>query len=218
MGSVIGVDEAGRGPVIGSMFVAGVAVQSPSVLPAGVRDSKGIPAAERSDLAGAIESKATIRTIVIEVPAERIDEASGRLNQLTAEAAANAIEPLLPSDPADLRIIVDACDTDAQRYSSRVQQGLPTGFEIEAEHRADEQYRSVAAASIIAKEARERHIGELCETVGNCGSGYPSDPTTRAFLANYLDEHGVFPPCARKTWKTCADLRAAADQGRLTNF
>ena len=50
------------------------------------------------------------------------------------------------------------------------------------------------------------------------GSGYPSDPTTRAFLADYVAENGSLPACARATWATCEDVLAAAEQSGLSDF
>jgi ribonuclease HII len=90
--------------------------------------------------------------------------------------------------------------------------------ELRAEHRADETYLLVGAASIVAKVARDAHVAALAEQYGDVGSGYPSDPATRAFLADYVAEHGELPPCARKSWSTCDDVLAAAEQSSLREF
>jgi ribonuclease HII len=76
----------------------------------------------------------------------------------------------------------------------------------------------VGAASIIAKVARDAHVAELADEYGDVGSGYPSDPTTRTFLADYVDSHGELPPCARRSWSTCDDVLAAAEQATLGDF
>ena len=218
MGIVIGVDEAGRGPVLGSMFVAAVARPSDGSLPDGVRDSKRIPPAERADLARAIDRDSQLHTAVLEVSVDRIDAQSGRLNHLTAEVTGEAIETIRESVASVSSIVIDACDTDEARYANLVGHDLPSDVEIIAEHGADDRFPVVSAASIVAKEAREAHVGELCEEYGALGSGYPSDPTTREFLAEYVDNHGELPDCARTSWKTCADLLDSAAQGRLTSF
>jgi ribonuclease HII len=79
----------------------------------------------------------------------------------------------------------------------------------------------VGAASIVAKTARERHVERLAEAHtghGPVGSGYPSDPTTRRFLAAYVGEHGELPACARRSWSTSTDVLAAAEQSSLEEF
>ncbi len=217
MTGLIGVDEAGRGPVLGSMFVAAVAVPAASALPDGVRDSKQLEAARRDTLAAAIEADATVRTGVVEVPVDRIDRAAGDLNRLTASAAARAIDDLL-GPGADPRIVVDACDPDVARYARYVAAELDRDLEILARHGADENHETVAAASIIAKERREAHVRALEDRFGEVGSGYPSDPTTRAYLAEYVEAHGRLPPCARSSWQTCTEVLGAQIQGTLADF
>ena len=76
----------------------------------------------------------------------------------------------------------------------------------------------VAAASVLAKSARESHVAALEAEYGAVGSGYPSDPTTRAFLREHVATTGDLPACARKSWATCEDLLAAAQQSALGEF
>lgn len=217
MAGVIGVDEAGRGPVLGSMFVAAVAVPAASALPDTVRDSKRLTPARRETLAAAIEEDGAAQTAIVEVPVDRIDRAAGDLNRLTATAAGRAIGDVL-GPGADPRIVVDACDPDEERYASYVAEGLDRNLGIVASHRADETHDVVAGASIIAKERREAHVRALEERFGEVGSGYPSDSTTRAYLAAYVEEHGRLPPCARTSWQTCMDVLGAHRQGSLADF
>lgn len=217
MERVIGVDEAGRGPVLGSMFVAAVAVPAASALPDDVRDSKRLTSARRETLAAVIEADAAVRAAAVEVSVDRIDRAPGDLNRLTASAAGRAIGAVVAPD-ADPRVVVDACDPDEERYGRYVAAGLGRDLEIVASHRADETHEAVAAASIIAKERREAHVGALADRFGEVGSGYPSDPTTRAFLAEYVEDHGRLPPCARTSWETSTDVLGAQTQGTLADF
>jgi len=95
---------------------------------------------------------------------------------------------------------------------------VPAAVEVTADHGADERDPHVAAASVVAKEAREAHVRRLREEYGAVGSGYPSDPTTREFLAAYVADHGDLPPCARETWSTCDDVLGAAEQSSLGEF
>jgi ribonuclease HII len=76
----------------------------------------------------------------------------------------------------------------------------------------------VGAASIIAKVERDTHVDALADEYGDVGSGYPSDPTTREFLASYVAAHDQLPACARSSWSTCEDVLAAAQQSTLGEF
>jgi ribonuclease HII len=207
-----GVDEAGKGPVLGSMFAA--AVRAPhDVLPDGIDDSKNLTDARRERLADRLRDDDRIDIGIAEVTPERID--AGNMNDLTVTAHAEALEKIVESGDSG---ICDAGDVNAERFASRVETRLDTPATVVAEHGADASDDRVGAASIIAKSARERHVSSLEDRFGDVGSGYPSDPTTRAFLANYLEETGELPPCARVSWSTCADLLAAAEQSNLGEF
>jgi ribonuclease HII len=207
----VGVDEAGKGPVLGSMFAAAVRAD-PADLPEGVGDSKGIPAQRRERLAAEIRAAADA-VAVAEVTVERIDDPDTDMNELTVLAHAEALgEAAAPDDEA----VVDAGDTNAVRFERRVENRAPPA--VRAEHGADEAHAIVGAASIVAKSAREAHVADLTAAYGDVGSGYPSDPTTRSFLREYVDEHGSLPACARETWQTSRDVLAARDQASLGEF
>lgn len=212
---VIGVDEAGRGPVLGSMFVAAVHVDDPAALPAGVDDSKRLQPATRRDLADALEGAGHVTSALREVPVARIETPDATMTDLVAEASAAAIGAL--QRPA-ARVIVDTGERDTGRYATRVTRHLGGDRPIDARVGADGDVPAVGAASILAKEARERHVAMLRERYGAVGSGYPSDPATRAFLAGYVDRHDELPACARRNWATCRDVLAAARQADLDAF
>lgn len=215
MGRRIGVDEAGRGPVLGSLFVAGVAIPSASVLPEGVGDSKAITPATRERLAGALDEQPEIETATIELGVEAIDTSSVSLTALVADAFAEAIDAL--AEPGDT-VVVDAGEENTERFATRVERHLDTDVAVNARVRGDATVPVIGAASIVAKEAREQHVGSLAEDYGPIGSGYPSDPATRSFLAEYLAANGELPACARSSWSTCDDLLAAAEQADLDAF
>jgi len=208
-----GVDEAGKGPVLGSMFAAAVQAD-PAVLPDGVGDSKDIRPERRERLAEEIRELADA-VGVAEVPVERIDADGTDMNTLTVDAQAAALSEVARDG---LSGTVDAGDTDAARFGRRVADAVEADVTVRAEHGADETDPVVGAASIIAKVARDTHVAELAEEYGDVGSGYPSDPTTRAFLAEYVDRHGELPGCARRSWSTCDDVLAAAEQASLGDF
>jgi ribonuclease HII len=207
----IGVDEAGKGPVLGSMFAAAVRVD-PGALPEGVDDSKAIPAERRGRLAERIRSVAAVA--VSEIPVERID-GEADMNSLTVAAHADALDAVAADGD---RAVLDAADTDPQRFGERVADRADTDVSVRAEHGADACHPIVGAASVVAKAAREAHVADLAEAYGAVGSGYPSDPTTRDFLRSYVADHDRLPPCARRSWQTSRDALVAAEQSSLSEF
>jgi len=200
-----GVDDAGRGCIIGPLVLAGVAVEESKLsklVEIGVRDSKTLSPAARARLYPLIKDLA-YKVVSVKVPPEEVDKYVARrkkfirLNLLEAEAAAKVIEEL----EADL-VYVDAPDTEPERFKRNVVALLRRKVEVISEHKADKTYPIVSAASIIAKFERDAEIARLRERYGDFGSGYPADPTTIAFLRDWLAKHGETPPFARKTWKT----------------
>ena len=107
---LIGVDEAGRGPVLGSMFVAAVGVDTRDDLPEGIRDSKQLSTEQREALAQALETIDSITIHAEEVPAAEIDAPRANLNALTVEAAARAIRAVMSDPSGEVECFLDACD------------------------------------------------------------------------------------------------------------
>jgi ribonuclease HII len=207
-----GVDEAGKGPVLGSMFAAAVRAD-PADLPADVGDSKTIDAERREELAAEIREVG--RVGVAEVTVAEIDDPETDMNTLTVDAHARALERAA-GDGASA--IVDAGDTNAVRFGTRLEDRLSVAVDVRAEHAADENHAVVGAASIVAKVARDAHVDALAAKYGPLGSGYPSDPATREFLEAYVEEFGDLPPCARESWQTSRDVLTAAAQASLDAF
>ncbi len=209
----VGVDEAGKGPVIGSMFAAAV-LADPAELPEGIKDSKQLSQDRREELAQAIR-EAAVAVAVTEIPVERIDDPEENMNELTVSAQAEAASQIISEGDTGY---LDAGDTNAVRFEKRVEAAVSEDVDLRAEHKADETYPIVGAASIIAKVAREAHVNALAAQYGEIGSGYPSDESTRQFLRKYVDQYGTLPPCARRSWQTSKDILAAQDQLSLTEF
>jgi len=204
-----GVDDAGRGPVIGPMVLAGVALYEDRVRileELGVRDSKVLSPSTRLRLSDRILEVADRVEIEVVQPRE-IDEYVQRrrklwkLNRLEAEKMALLLRKIGPSIA-----YVDAPDVDAERFGKTVEEILSGGVEIIAKHHADETYPLVSAASIVAKVRRDREVEWLKARYGDFGSGYPSDPRTRKFIQKLLNEKGEVPDFVRKSWKTLKKL------------
>ncbi len=212
-----GVDEAGKGPVLGPM-VAACAFGPEEALPDDVDDSKRLSPGDRERIAGRLRNHPDVLTGVVAVPPDRIDDPTTDMNSLTVEAHAAAItEAGVPDGSEGL---ADAADVDADRFARRVTEAVDRRVTVRAAHRADESSAMVGAASVLAKVERDAALARLAADYEgfDLGSGYPSDPTTRTFLREYVRDRGDLPACARATWKTSEDVLAAAEQSSLDGF
>jgi ribonuclease HII len=194
---VAGIDEAGKGPVIGPLVVCGLALKRERIeelRKLGIRDSKKLSKGKRDELFDLLLKLGECEVIVIHP--EELDRLMERktINEILFEAFERIIEKLKP----DLAYI-DSPDVKPERLKERLER---RGVEIVSEHKADEKYPIVAAASIIAKVVRDKEVEKLKKAYGDFGSGYASDEKTREFLKDYLEKNGCFPPCVRKSWKT----------------
>lgn len=210
-----GVDEAGKGPVLGSMFAAAV-VADQATLPKAIADSKRVAPARREALAADLEADPNVSIGLAEIPVAEIDDPETDMNALTVAAHARALSAVAVDE---MMGYVDAGDVDASRFGRRVETQVDAELDLRAEHRADDRYPIVGAASIVAKVARDEHVNRLQAAYDtSIGSGYPGDEQTRAFLRQYVEREGVLPDCARRSWQTSADILAAVTQTNLTEF
>ncbi|EMA08388.1 ribonuclease HII [Haloferax denitrificans] len=213
----VGVDEAGKGPVLGPMVAAAVRAD-PDALPEGIADSKRLSPERRAELAAKLRERDDVEVGVAFVEPETIDDPETDMNLLTVRAQVEAAaEVAVDAD----ELVCDAGDVSESRFGRRVREGVAeagVSVEVHAQHRADDEHAIVGAASIVAKVERDRRVEALAAEYGEVGSGYPSDGTTRKFLREYVREHGILPDCARKSWSTCADLMAAHEQSSLGDF
>ena len=232
----LGVDEAGKGPALGPMIAAAVAAD-PAGLPADVDDSKRVAPARREEMAAALEADADVAVGVARVEPAEIDRPETDMNTLTVRGQARAVRAALDALPVGpdgpIRVVADAGDTSEERFARRLgdfisdggeaeprADGAPPAGDVTAAHGADEDDPVVGAASVVAKVVRDAAMADLdaAYPAHDLGSGYPSDPTTRAFLAAYVRDHGTLPDCARASWSTCEDALAAAEQSALDEF
>lgn len=207
---VAGVDDAGRGSIIGPLVIAGVLIDDKDLqrlVQLGVKDSKLLSPNRREALAFEIKRIAKKYSVVKLKPAE-IDKIveTGRklhkLNRLEAQAMAKVIELLKP----DIAYI-DASDVVEERFKQHVMECLPIKVEIVSEHKADRKYPVVSAASIIAKVERDREIAELKAKYGDFGCGYPTDPKTIEFLRHCLEIFKGYPEFVRRSWRPAKRIR-----------
>ncbi|KQC03845.1 MAG: ribonuclease HII [Methanoculleus sp. SDB] len=211
---ICGVDEAGKGAVLGPMVIAAVGCRNQSDLgKLGIRDSKKLTPARREVLFE--EITASFPVAVTSLSAPDIDTLRKRagLNEILARAHAGVIGRLAPSCA-----IVDACDVNARRYGDSVVSFLPSPCRIIAQHHADDRHAVVGAASIVAKVTRDREMELLRDEFGPIGSGYPSDPATITYLTEYIAGHTEPPRCARTSWKTVATIMGTLTQSTLADY
>jgi ribonuclease HII len=213
---IAGVDEAGRGCVIGPLVVAGIAVKVetlPLLSELGVKDSKLLSPKKREELYPEI-IRLTEKYQTIKILPYQIDKAveSARklhkLNRLEAQTMAQVIEILKPDE-----VYVDAADTVEHRFRNHIQECLKIKTRIISKHKADKIFPVVSAASIIAKVERDREIASLRLEYGDFGSGYLTDQKTMIFLKRLLEKNGEYPSFVRKSWKPAK--RAKNERGTL---
>jgi ribonuclease HII len=210
---ICGVDEAGKGAVLGPLVIAAVACGSEEEAAAtGARDSKTLSPARREEIYAGITAR--FRVAVRTIPPREIDARPAHtLNLCIARAHAAVVSDLGP----DLAIL-DACDVDERRYGRTVARYLTRECRIHSVHGADRIHPIVGAASIVAKVLRDRAIASLAREHGEIGSGYPSDPVTIGWLREYLKRERVPPPFARASWATTRALMDELFQTHLTGF
>lgn len=214
---IAGVDEAGRGPVLGPIVFAGVLIEEKSIpllTGLGIRDSKLLQPSKRESLSISILKLATKVSIKVVSPRE-IDTAKANglnLNKLEANCFAEIINQLKPDVT-----YVDAADVNPERFSKRIKNNLVVDTKLISQHRADIDIPIVSAASILAKVERDKRINEL-KRFGNIGSGYCHDPKTISFLKEWIREYGEFPSFVRHSWVTAKRILDEMKQTVLEDF
>lgn len=203
---IAGIDEAGRGPLIGDLFMALVTIDDgvESLLRSlGVRDSKKLSRRRREELFGFIAGVAEA-ILVARVPPSDIDKEN--INTLEIKTLCRLIAEAYSTIKID-KIYVDAF-ADPNKITNHLQKCLEKSHieNIVAVYNADNTYTVVSAASIIAKVLRDRHIDTLKQIYGDFGSGYPSDERTVDWLKKYYQNHRDIPPIVRKSWKTIENI------------
>jgi len=215
---ICGVDDAGRGPVIGPLVIAGVIIEEEKLdrlKSLGVKDSKQLPPSARTRLSKEIPSIVDDFHI-LEIRSEDLDRIVNRapkfqrLNLLEAKVMAQVIEKLKPD-----MAYVDSSDTRTERFKNNILDCLSFNPQIVSEHKADINYPVVSAASILAKVHRDTRIEEIKKEYGEIGSGYAHDVVTIKFLRDYYSDHGDFPPIVRRSWKTLGNIVADLTQSTL---
>lgn len=199
-------------------MIAGISIEADKehlLKKMGVKDSKLLSPGKREKLAQAIENIAK-DIIVIKVAACKIDtyrKNGVNLNKLEGMKFAEVINYLEPH-----KAFVDCPDVNMSRMSAFISKMVENNVELVVEHKADFNYPTVAAASIIAKVERDAVVAELREKHGDFGSGYSSDPRTIKWMERWMENNKEFPDCVRNTWSTTDVIKTKKMQTGLSSW
>ena len=195
---ICGVDDAGRGSMIGPLVISGVTIDKKNVKKLrsiGVQDSKKLSPKTREIL-----YKKIIEIVddyhVVRISPKTIDSNvfKHKLNHLEAKNMAKVIKELSPQVA-----YVDSCDVDYKRFGNEISL-LTSNSKIISRHHADSRFIVVAAASIIAKVSRDKSIHRLKKNF-DLGSGYPSDKNTVKCVKKLLLQKKQSYSFIRMSWK-----------------
>lgn len=207
---VAGVDEAGRGCVIGPLVIAGCLIKENDIsqlVKIGVKDSKKLSVKKREDIVLKIK-KIIEKYEIIKLLPNQIDKVVEsnikyhKLNRLEAKTMAFIIDKLKPNIA-----YIDAADVSENRFKQYITNYLSIKSKIITKHKADITFPVVSAASIIAKVKRDQEINELKKKYGDFGSGYLSDEKTIIFLKEWIKKNNDYPSCVRKSWKPAKKIK-----------
>jgi len=218
----LGIDEAGRGPIIGSLFICGVLTDT-EINDKNVKDSKLLDDEKRNDVFEKYKDK--VKFFIYELKPEEIDREN--LNELEVKYFAKIINESVnylekKEKEFKLNVFIDLPEKK-DKFLKRLSKYLKKkkNLNLILEHKADSKYKVVSLASIFAKVHRENHVKELKKQIGDFGSGYPSDPNTRKFLES-LKEDGqrfeVVNSYLRKKWSTYKKLFGDEKKKNLLDF
>ncbi len=215
----LGIDEAGRGPVLGPMVYACAFCpvedhgDEGRLRSLGVDDSKALTEEQRESLLAKLTAASEFVGWAVSVLSpDFISTGMHRrgkynLNAMSHDAAIELIEVALARGVRVAKVFVDTVGPP-DKYKAKLQAVFPE-LEITVAKKADSLYASVSAASICAKVARDsalknwrmKELGDGVD-VPAWGSGYPGDPVTKKFLREYVDPVFGFPSLVRFSWKT----------------
>ncbi len=235
---VLGIDDAGRGPVLGPMILAGCILKQEDEKPLkdfGVRDSKLLSQERRVAIEKRIKEICVSWKTILITPDE-IDTGLSRglnLNQVEAFASASIISGLMKNlannQKQNLKVIIDCPSINTISWKNQMLGFLEElnpkykseNIEIICEHKADLKYVCAGAASILAKTLREKEISKIKKEIDiDFGSGYPSDPKTIEFIKKNFD-NPKYSSIIRHSWKTVKNLKktnTTKNQKKIVDF
>lgn len=221
---IIGVDDAGRGPAIGPMIMAGVLIKKDDeekLKKLGVKDSKKLTDGKRNLLAKEIKKIAVSYEVIVIHPNEIDGRAANglNLNKIEAVKAAEIINKF-NTENEQIEVVIDCPSNNIINWSGYLKSFIEKKENLIffVEHKADVNHIACSAASILAKERREEEVENIKKKLRiDFGSGYTSDPITQKFLKEHYKDHkkdGIF----RETWQTLKTEKAKKEQKSISEF
>lgn len=212
---IMGIDEAGRGPVLGPMvygclYCARSYQKTLSSL--NFADSKTLKEEKREELFENLKADKSIGWAVDiidpkELSAKMLKKDKINLNTISHDSAIGLINRVLQMGVLLTEVYLDTVG-DPEKYRIKLSERFPA-IKFVVAKKADSLYPVVSGASIVAKVTRDRALREwvLDETADNVhrnfGSGYPGDPETKAWLEHHKHMVFGFPSLVRFSWGTC---------------
>ena len=215
MAILCGIDEAGKGPLIGPLVICAFCIpeeKEEELKKMGVKDSKLLTPLQRRKLAEQLRS---FKHKMIVLSPQEIDEAiledNGlNLNWLEALKAVELIDELKPDSA-----VMDCPSPNIKAYKAYIVERLTHTTDLLCAHHADADHPVVGAASILAKEKREEEVRKLKQKYGDFGSGYMADPKTKMFLQENWDK---YPEIFRKSWEPYKKIAKEKGQSKLGEY
>ncbi|KAG7212073.1 hypothetical protein KM043_012427 [Ampulex compressa] len=213
----LGIDEAGRGPVLGPM-VYGISYaplsQKQLLVDLGCADSKSLTEERRDEIFDKICDQHEKMGWAIEAISPNIIANSmyrrtkTSLNEVSMNSAIGLIKRAIEAEVRIAEIYVDTVGKP-EKYQAKLKQIFPE-FKIVVAKKADSTYPIVSGASICAKVSRDHAIRAWQFREGTIeaeyGSGYPNDPLTKKWLSSNVDPVFGFPQIVRFSWSTAESI------------
>jgi ribonuclease HII len=217
MVTILGIDEAGRGSVIGPLVVAGVMIDEKdheALRNIGVKDSKMLSPEKREELYPLIKKMAK-DYVFLKISAKEIDELMKvkNLNLIEADRMAKIIKAM----KAD-RAYIDTPQVSTDKFKAVLMALTKTQTKLITENKADVTYPVCSAASIIAKVERDREVEAIKKIVGfDFGVGYSHDARSIAFIEKFLNDKKC-SQFIRHSWATVDDIITKKEQQSLGKY
>lgn len=221
---LVGIDEAGRGPVIGPLVITIFACKENKIeelQKQGVKDSKLLSSKKRIELSKMLSENESFYSETAVISAHEIDNFvdSTSLNDLEITYFAKLIDNLPEHIANNCLIKLDACEVNTDKFTQKVISKLKKFAHeqnISSENKADVNHIHVACASILAKENREREVSKIKQKLGlEIGSGYPSDPKTKSAV-QILTKGNLPNKYLRFSWATTKNAWELHHNSKLT--
>lgn len=196
---IVGIDEAGRGPVLGYMVYAALIMPRKTTKAMHFKDSKTLTSAQRNALLDATDREGFRYVYHCSYPSyisEMMLSKAMTLDEISITSVVKMLNEVRTKCSNVSMVYLDALG-NCEKYKARLCKEFAYAFTIT--EKADSKFQVVSGASIVAKVKRDSLLSEF----GNdMGSGYPSDPKTVAWLKKNINKVFGFPPGVRYSWAT----------------